>query len=267
MQTAIIVSTKDLAGMNIKSCLLELFNPKSCGKYSNHEVYDLGKAKLYTTDNDSINCENIDDEIAADLFIFATKHQSAAGINSLSTHVPGNWGNADYGGKPKELCVCPANHLKETLKKLEELNNLGFEVVQECTHHGPFMKRPCMFIEIGSNETAWKKKEAGIIIAKAIHHLINSEIKQFRTAVGIGGLHTTPSFKKIMLKEDIAVGHVCPKYNLENLDEEMIKQALERTVPKADLIILDWKGMKEHKERIKEMVSKLNVEVVRTDKY
>ncbi len=118
MKTAIIISTKDPAGMNIKECLLVLFDFKELKEeFDNNYVYELNnnesiikdkEIKLYTTNKETICCENIDKIINADLFIFATKHQSKEGIPSFSCHAPGNWNKAELGGKEKQLCVAPA---------------------------------------------------------------------------------------------------------------------------------------------------------------
>ncbi len=267
MEFGIIVSSKDLAGLNIKNSLLELgFEPD--GEFDDSQVYKLGNAKLYTVKKDSVDCENLDQEIQADLFIFATKHESKAQISSLSVHTQGNWGEAMMGGKDNELAVAPALHLKKALNKLNELGkDTQFEIIQECTHHGPYIEKPSMFIEIGSSEEHWNDKTAANIIAKTILDLISSEPKQYQTAVGIGGLHHTPSFKKIILNSEIAIGHVCPKYKLDDLNLELLGQAINRTIPKADLIILDWKGLGPYKEKIKHITDQTDLEIKRTKEF
>jgi len=249
---AIITSKQDLAGINIAEEL----------KKENLEKYN---AKLYEIEEYSINAEDIDKKIQADLFIFATKHSSKSGIPSLSAHSPGNWTKAELGGRDNQLCVCPANYLKEALIFLEKNNIINYDVVQECTHHGPYIEKPCFFIEIGSVEERWKNKEAGKIIAKTIMYLLENPPKEHKTAVGIGGLHTTPNFKKIILNSDIAIGHVCPKYNLQNLNKENLEQAINKTIPKPSLIILDWKGLGEYKGKIKALTE--NFEVKRTSDF
>ena len=157
---------------------------------------------------------------------------------------------------------------KKRIANLSELaKDTNFDVIQECTHHGPFLKKPSMFIEIGSEIEQWQNKDAADIIARAILILISEEVEECRSAVGIGGLHHTPNFKKLILNSDIAIGHVCPKYMLEHLDKEMIEQAIERTVPKAELVILDWKGLREFKKRISAMVEEMGIEVKRTKDF
>ena len=264
---AIITTTDDTASVNIKECLLELYNWKELkDEFGGNPIFQLDKfndVKLYTTDITSIFCENIDDKIDADLFIFATKHQSKSGIPSLSCHSPGNWTKAEAGGKDRELCTAPASYLRAAFLKLKELNKIGFEIIQECTHHGPFLFKPVMFIEIGSTEHQWERKDCGNIIAKTIHYLVTNNIKECKAVLAIGGLHTMPNFTKYYEKEegkDLAFTHCCPKYNLENLDKEMILQAMEKSVEDCKTIYLDWKGLKMYKEQIKLLLEELNLE-------
>lgn len=271
MRFAVIVSTKDPAGLNIKEALMRIYDFQDAGKkFDNHPVYSYQDIMLYTTDTDTILCEDIDEKIDADIFIFATRHKSQSGIPSLSVHTTGNWGKADkdFGGKDKTLCVAPTDYLKQAIKYIEANNQTDFEVVQECTHHGPFIKKPIMFIEIGSSEKQWGNIAAADTIAATIIHITISEPFRSKTAFGIGGLHTTPNFKKIMMKTDISVGHVCPKYMLENLDEEMIKKAIKNNHPNiADIIILDWKGLGTEKERIIKILKELDIPFTRTSEF
>ena len=132
---AIITSKQDLAGINIAEEL----------EKENLVKYD---AEHYIIEEKPVDAEDIDKMIEADLFIFATKHESKSGIPSLSVHSPGNWGIAELGGKDNQLSICPANYLKEALIFLEKNNNIDFDVVQECTHHGPYLEKPCFFISV-----------------------------------------------------------------------------------------------------------------------
>ncbi len=263
MKTAIIVSKKDPAGMNIKERLLELYKWEKKEKF-----YELNDIRLYTVGKESIYCEDIDKEIDADLFVFATKHQSASGVHSLCVHSPGNWGKAEFGGKDRKLCIAPARYLRTALFTLKKLaSGLDYEVIEEATHHGPFLEKPCFFIEIGSNEESWQNKEAAKVIAKTIMEVLEQkDTKEYAVAFGIGGLHHTPNLTKVMEKSDIAFGHVCPKYNLNNLDKEMMLQALSKTQENVDFVVLDWKGLGKEKQRILDLLKELNLEVKRSDR-
>ncbi|MBU1204566.1 MAG: D-tyrosyl-tRNA(Tyr) deacylase [Nanoarchaeota archaeon] len=268
---AIIVSKKDIAGMNIKECLLRLFDFKEINEeFEEEKVYEIlverEKIKLYTTKKESINCENIDEKIDADFIVFATKHQSKSGIASLSVHIQGNWSKAEFGGSDRKLCIADADYLRDCLFRIKELaSNNKYEIIQECTHHGPYLaKTPCMFIEIGSSEKQWPDKEAGEIIAETIMSIIPKTPKHYKTAFGIGGLHHCPNFTKVMEKSDLAFGHICPKYMLNNLNKEIITQAIERNTHECEEVILDWKGLSQYKQKITKMLDELKIKYKKT---
>lgn len=233
MKTAVIVSTKDPASMNIYSFLKTL-------PYHFHII-----------DERLVYCNTFPD---AELLIFTSKHSSTAAIPSLSVHTTGNWGSAEIGGSEHELAIAPALYLAEALVKIEELarkHRLQIDVVQECTHHGPTENRQMLFIEIGSTEKEWKNEQYGKIIAEAIQHLIENKPKQRKVALGIGGTHYCPAFKRLIFEENYAFGHICPKYHMQNLTKEMLYQAIKKTSPQVKEIVIDWKGVSGHKDALK----------------
>lgn len=276
MKIAIIITIPDFAGLNIKENLLNLDKfVEIKDKFDDYTILEYKKnsnIKIYTTDERCVYCENIDKKINfdSDLIIFPTTHRSEKGTPSLCVHTPGNWAKAELGGQDRKLCIAPGNYLRAAFVKMEELNkkyNLNFDVVQECTHHGPYLEKPVMFLEIGSSEEQWKNKIAGKIIAETILYLITKKIEECNIAFGIGGTHTTTNFKKLIFNNKIALGHVCPKYALEHLDKEMVLQAIEKTWPKNDLIVLDWKGLKTEKERIVKLLEELSLGCKRTKDF
>lgn len=262
MKYAIIVSQKDIAGMSIKARLLELFN------FSEKEIFQQSKAfhyqniSLYTVEQETIYCNHLDKEINADLFIFATKHKAESGLKCLTVHAPGNWAKADFGGFERKLCVAPALYLRKAFLKLKG-SETEYEITQECTHHGPYMEKPCLFIEIGSTAEEWKDEKAAEIIAKTILYIVAAQPEKAPVAFGIGGPHYLPNFVKLIERQNIALGHVCPKYHLDTLDKEMVAQALEKTTPTVDEVILEWKGLGKEKERIIALLKEMNIAFTR----
>ena len=164
-------------------------------------------------------------EIQDNIFIFASKHSSAAGVPSLSVHFPGNWNTANLGGKQKTLCKAAPLEMKEAFLELHKSSPEGLQVTLEVTHHGPVCNTPCFFIEIGSSLEQWKDKALGKIIAKTLKEILNKKPKQYEIALGIGGPHYCNNFNRIELQSNIAFSHICPKHNLEFLDKEMLLQA------------------------------------------
>ncbi len=269
MQYAIIVSEQCPAGLNVKECLLELYDFKETSSFDNHPLYSYkDNVKLYTIKEMHIYAENLNNRIDADFFIFATTHKSAKGVHSLSCHVPGNWGKAELGGRDREVCVAPALMLKKAYLELKKYSEElpDHDITLECTHHGPYIDKPAMFIEIGSTEEHWGNRKAGEVNAHTIMKLVDGEdLKGQKIAFGIGGPHYCSNFNKVLERTDVAVGHICPKYALESLDEEMIKKAISRTNKEIDFVLLDWKGLGREKGRIKGILEEMDVDVKRVD--
>jgi D-aminoacyl-tRNA deacylase len=261
MKPSIIVSTKDIAGMNIRNVLVELhgFN-KTTETFHGNPVYMKEGIKLYTTDSETIHSEGIDESVEGDWIIFATRHQAASARKSFSTHVCGNWGKAEAGGSDKKLCVALPAVMKEALRKIESVyGGDEFDIIQECTHHGPLLSKPCMFIEIGSTEKEWERHDAGDVIARVVNYIVMNPVKKYKSVVVLGGGHYSQVGTKLMLKTDYAVGHICPKHMLTELDEDLLKQAVEKNGNNFDMVVLDWKGLGTEKQRIVSMLDKLDI--------
>ena len=272
MNIAIISSSNDPAGINIRNNLIELFGfEKTDEKFDNNDIYEYNKIenkniKLYLINDDLIFLENIDKKINADVFIFASKHRSKENTPSFAVHAIGNWDKAEFGGEEMKLCPSSAVLLKNLFVELNKIGkNSGFEITLEATHHGPYVDKPAVFCEIGSTEKEWNYKENGKILATTIINSLKNQNQNYKIAVGIGGPHYCNNFNKIVLKTDIAISHICPKFHLDKLNEDLIKQALEKTIEKVDFIMLDWKGLGTEKQRIVDLLKSINLETKRTD--
>ena len=264
MRFAVLYSKKDQAGRNIARQLKKLFLPDI-------PIIELKKETIFS--------ENIDKDSRLkniDFIVFASKHQSKEQRKTLSLHAPGNWRGSDFGGKPGKTCPTSSLVLKYLFQKLNEnLENAkqnkqlyDFELTLECTHHGPYLEKPCCFIEIGSSENEWENEKAGEIIAKTISSLQNfkqSKSPKIKTAVGIGGPHYCHNFNKIQLNSKYALSHIIPKYSLP-LTESILKEAIEKTQEHVDLILIDWKGLgkSEERQKIMNLLKKSGIEFKRT---
>jgi len=266
MEIAVIASKSDPAGLNIKKALIDYGFNELKVSYDGNKIYSLKNISIYTTNKKIVYPENIDNDIEADLFIFISKHSSKEPRKTLSVHMPGNWGKAELGGKDKTLNICNPNYLKEALVELNKLNTLGYEVTGESDHHGPYLEKPCFFIEIGSQEEQWNDKDAAKIVANTLMNLFNKEIGEYRVAIGLGGNHYMAGLNKIQLETDIALSHVCPKHYLQDFNEKMLYQAINKSTKKATIAILDWKGLGSEKQRIIYLLKDYNLEIIRSDK-
>jgi D-aminoacyl-tRNA deacylase len=178
------------------------------------------------------------------LILVASPHSSSAGVMSLSIHSPGNFGKAKVGGAPRKLSIAPAVYLGEGLRKFKEIKEregLEHVVTLEVTHHGPTLDLPIVFVELGSDEKGWASVGGAKAAAEVIRHLLDLE-PSGEALVGVGGPHYAPSFTKLTLSGR-NFGHICPKYALPNLDGEMLVQMVEKTTPRPEKLVIEWKGV------------------------
>ena len=171
----------------------------------------------------------------------------------------GNYGKAEFGGKARTLVKSSPKimtRLLRNLKKHASQEKLKHQICFEVTHHGPYLETPTIFIEIGSNEEEWIKKQSGNVVANSILDLLNSYYfekdmpKDIPVIVGIGGGHYAPRFTDIVLEKKVAFGHMIPSYHVDagNIDGEMLEKALQGT-PNVEGVYIHRKGLKKPQVR------------------
>jgi len=256
MKYLIIASKQDPAGVNIVNQLQQFRpNPVLSGMSKDKPSFDF-----YMVEEDILHEENLDIEKINryDFIIFASKHESGSKEKTLSIHSPGNWRTARGGGKSGKISYSSSLFNKTMFEVLNEEANQsdltkehhGYKVTLECTHHGPLIGKPCVFIEIGSEEHQWNDKRAGFVLAKTIKRTIDEfkENPYREIAIGLGGPHYCPNFNKIQKDSNVAISHVIPGYMIP-ITEEMIDEAWEKTFEEVDFVVLDWKGLGKSAQR------------------
>jgi len=203
-------------------------------------------------------------DFQTDCLIVLSSHRSKTPGNVLTAHVPGNWAHADMGGKPKTLNVAAAGKLKILLQELKgEGDRIGWPVTLEADHHGPTCDVPILFVEIGNGEMEWANADAAEAVANAVVKFLERDAKgeTFEAVFGVGGGHYS-KFTKVVLETGLAVGHIAPKYVLDELDEEMFRQAIGRNVENvAKVLVLKDETNVNQRQKIKEMASGLGLAV------
>ncbi len=268
MKTSIIVSKEDIAGMNMAKLFKENFGFKETeNEFDGNKIWVKDDFEMVFVNEFQIYAEHLND-LETDIIVFASRHSSAAERPSLTVHAPGNWSKAEMGGKDRELCPTYAglikNYLLELQAKKDELG-LGHEISLECTHHGPFLEKPAVFIELGSCERQWGDWKAAEVISEIIFNSTKIEHKG-TVAVGIGGNHYCPEFTKLVLRTDYATSHIIPKYMLQNFSEELLVKAIAKTVEKVDEIVIDYKGLGLEKKRVLPVLENCGLPVKRVRK-
>jgi D-aminoacyl-tRNA deacylase len=272
MTILMAASKKDAASLNIKKQILNHYNfSETAENFEGNPIYTAEingrKVKLVTLNEESVYAQNITDYFEnLELVVFISRHSSESGTPTLSVHTPGNLGAADLGGLPRRVSVSPANAMREALKALKQFRDelrLDYEVCYECTHHGPSLNVPAMFVELGSSPKQWND----LMAAEAVAHAAIKAISTFgkaeaKAVLGIGGPHYNSKFTRIALEDTIAFGHMIPKYAIPYVNGEILRQCVEKTLEKVECAILDWKGIKgEHKSKLIEMLNEVGLPV------
>lgn len=272
----IVTSSASIAGKTLLEQFLEHHSFEKTGDFfENNPIYEYQTKdkviKLLITSRKIIEADHLN-EFATDLFIFASKHESVAKIPALLTHSTGNWtAEAKFGGHPYELGIAPAYAIKEAFLELHnqktQLDLEQYDVSLEVSHHGPTnLNAPIVFIEVGSTPDQWSDKKAVEAVVHATMRVASTR-NRYKTVIGIGGGHYAPEFNHLLLKTEYAISHIAPKYVLDFIDENIIKQAIERSFEKIELCALDWKGMKgPHREKILQILEKLDLPHIKVRK-
>lgn len=250
----VISSVADSASINLRDRLLEMAEWKTCGTFANHKMWKLQRdygdfclkgTTLITIDKLHIYAEDIDkkwmkeNQKDVDNIIFLSRHKAASGKPSLTVHPIGNWGNAEYGGKKGKVSGASPEWMTGLLLQIKKNQLLEYDVCFEATHHGPYLKTPTMFLEIGSTENEWEKKEPARVLIKSLLELTPANGVN---VVGIGGGHYTPRFTEAALSHEVCFGHIIANYGIPMLNEKLLDEALKTSSAKG--IYFHKKGMK-----------------------
>jgi D-aminoacyl-tRNA deacylase len=261
----VVASGKDVAGVNIAEQILSHYTfEKTTKSFQENPVYTAKvngrEVKLITLTEESVYAQYLTNFFTPELIVFISRHSSKSRTPTLSVHTPGNLGEAKLGGLPRKVSFSPANAMRDALRAMMRLKkemNLDYEVSYECTHHGPSLDVPAMFTELGSSLRQWRDSKAAEAVAHATIEAV-SKFRQLHTPVvlGIGGPHYNEKFSQMALRDEIAFGHMIPKYAISGVDAAILKQCVERTFEEVELAVLDWKGIKgEHKPKLVAMLN------------
>ncbi len=252
----LFLSRKDIAGVNIRNFLTK----------------DLQKASL-TVNNDSIfsDIELKDLALKESIVIFLSRHLARSLRPSFTVHPIGNFEQAEFGGREATLIKCNSFLLKRLLLNINEMVtsekykfSYDYEISLEATHHGPYSNNSIVFIEVGSTEAQWNDLEACRLIADALNSLKYNDLEQsdsWISSVGFGGNHYASKFTKLMLETKYALGHICPKYAVSSLNEDLVGKMIMNTDPTPKIAFFDKKSMK-RKQEIRKILSGFDIEVI-----
>ena len=247
----VVCSDKDAASVNIVEQLLRLGKWEPAGQFEGAPARRMGESFIATIPVHHLYYDDIDDKVEKalgvrpSLVIFASRHKSASNMRTLTVHPIGNFGKAEMGGRDGTLVPAAPREMTMALKGLAKRGaGLKYQISLEATHHGPYLKTPTFYIEIGSDEEAWRETEPARVIAEVIFEVLTGPVPENPIAVGVGGGHYVPRITDVAREKKIAFGHMLPSYAFEDgWTPETLKLMLDAT-PGAKLVYFHKKAIK-----------------------
>ncbi|HWH08205.1 MAG TPA: D-aminoacyl-tRNA deacylase, partial [Candidatus Thermoplasmatota archaeon] len=174
MPLLVLVSRADPASLTIRDALLAMREWREVGAFHGLPVRASGDFLMAEVEPLHLECDLVDRALRAagfafDAVLFASKHRAESGKPALTVHPIGNYGAAEHGGLPGRLVPAPPVLVARILRRLHaEAQGTRHQATLEATHHGPYLETPACFVEIGTDEAAWRDPALGAKVARAI---------------------------------------------------------------------------------------------------
>lgn len=246
MRTLIIVSGGDEASTIQADALLERPGWTPAEPVEGGRTWRLGEVDLWWRDGFVIREDDLDERYASATgrrpkeVIFPSRHRAESGVPSLTVHPIGvPWldpsETAQYGGRagdapPPNPRLAPWFRL---LRAVAEAAGLvpEFSITLETTHHGPWLRTPSLFLEIGSDESQYGRRDAAEVLARVMWQGLGLDggpgVGDWEAAapvewvseptpvvLGLGGGHYAPRHGLLAANEGVWMGHLLANYAL-----------------------------------------------------
>lgn len=270
----IVSSTQDEASQNILSKLLD-YDWDEYDRWQGYPVYKREEDRIAIIDERHIYFDNIDRKLEShldvdfDQIVYVSKHSSEAGVDSLTVHPIGNYGEAKYGGKEEKLVPASPHRMTDAFRVLREIAERKgikdeYDISFEATHHGPYLETPTYYIEIGSDLDSWEDKGAAKVIADTVLEVKDRDHNDSPVAICVGGGHYTPRFTSLAKTRKVALGHIVPGWAMKYLTRKSFSETVEKT-PGVEYVYFDRSSTSgKERDRVKSWASEFDLEVVRS---
>jgi D-aminoacyl-tRNA deacylase len=248
----------DPAGFNLAHHISK--SMKQDGKIYRGKNYDL-----VVIPTPAISADWLEEKYSYDGFVFLSKHASETGTLALTCHSTGNFSEALFGGKPRQVAI-PHPHLQKSYMQALWANRKDFaefEITIEATHHGPTaLNKPALFIEVGTTEKQWNDKTLCGSVAKIVEDVMSNTPNNHDVAICFGGTHYPKKFTKELIVGQYALGTVIPKHALDFVNEKLFSHILERN-KEAKSALVDWSSLGKNKKKIVDLIKTANLEMIK----
>ncbi len=241
-----VASAADEASVNIRDRLLEAGGWAEAGVFDGAPAWRRRDRLLVTIRESHLYADGVDrrvrDALAVtpDAVAYVSKHRAASGQDSLAVHAVGNWGVADFGGRPHEVVPAASGLMTDALRRAAAgAKGLSYAVTYESTHHGPWLETPTFYVEVGTSAAAYGDARAAAVLASAV---LAAEDPGDPVAVGVGGGHYMPRITDVALARRVSFGHLVPSHALDPPDDAVLEKAIAST-PGAKLVYFHRKAI------------------------
>jgi D-aminoacyl-tRNA deacylase len=247
----LVCSLEDIASVNIRDRLLESAEWRAGGGLYGKPVLVHGGDALVTIEERHLFADDIDERVREatgleiDCVVFLSRHKAASGIPTLTVHPIGNFAQkAEYGGRPGMLVPSAPDLMTSLLRGLQRhAVGLGYQISFEVTHHGPFLRSPTLYLEIGSSEGQWPDVRAGEALSRS---LLETEVLKAPKAIGLGGGHYAPRFSEVASKKKVSIGHMISNHFADDASDDDLILAIGKALAASEdagLVYIHKKSM------------------------
>ncbi len=240
MVTLLLASEADSASVNLLEAVRRLEG------WGEPEEFDHGVVQrhiarpihLLSIEELHIHADGIDEIHSAavgesvDEVLVLSRHVAKSGRPSLTLHaigVPGEipHGERGFAGGRKGVAVPPSPRFAALFRELRTdaiASGLAdeFDLTLETTHHGPVLTAPTLYLEIGSKESEWVRKDAADCWARVLSKVLALEgdqplgewTGQGEVMLGLGGGHYAPRHTDVIIRSGVDFGHLLANYAL-----------------------------------------------------
>ena len=183
MVTLILCSTLDDASMNLAHSLIQStdwgdMEEYPHGRVRNHprmpvQILEIDQLHIHAEGIDHAHTVETGEEI--DEILVLSRHVSSSNTPAITLHAIGLPGETPLGapgiaGGERGFVVPPSPRFSSLYRKMLELArdeglHEEFDLTIETTHHGPKLESPSLYIEIGSTELEWNRKDVAAVWA------------------------------------------------------------------------------------------------------
>ncbi len=212
-------------------------------------VFRAGDKLLVEIEGRAMDAGFLDSEFSTDCFVFLYSHFSSAGVAAMTVHPEGNWSEDNsIGGLPMELGCAAPMQMFSALRRLSANRIENADVTYEATHHGPLLKTPSFFMEVGGTDSEELIKELCRVLALSAFEISYPEKSMNKVVLGIGGGHYPKKFTRMAIENGVAFAHIMSKHSIDSV--KMLGQAISRSEPRPSEALIEWKSLNSNQRKM-----------------